>query len=117
MLQEIVSLVQEMGSGDWDEGLVQRMCQVAQTQLTSRLRPGVTAEDCGGAFPIAAAWMALGSLYECGGEAGLESFSAGDLTIRTGNGGQRSKNLKQEAMKLMAHYCRESGFAFQGVPG
>ena len=61
MLQEIVSLVQEMGSGDWDEGLVQRMCQVAQTQLTGRLRPGVTAEDCGGAFPIAAAWMALGA--------------------------------------------------------
>lgn len=117
MLQEIVSLVQEMGSGDWDEGLVRRMCQVAQTQLTIRLRPGVTPEDCGGAFPIAAAWMALGSLYECDGTTGVESFSAGDLTIRTGNGGQRSKDLQHEAMRLMAPYCRESGFAFQGVPG
>lgn len=117
MLQEIVSLVQEMGSGDWDESLVRRMCQVAQTQLTIRLRPGVMPEDCGGVFPVAAAWMALGSLYACDGGAGMESFSAGDLTVRTGDGSQRSENLHREAMKLMAPWCRESGFAFQGVPG
>lgn len=112
-----MSLVQAMGSEEWDEDLVRRMCQVAQTQLTIRLRPSVAAEDCGGAFPIAAAWMALGSLHECGTDAGVESFSAGDLTIRTGSGTQRSKTLQEEAMKLMAPYCRESGFAFRGVPG
>ncbi|MBQ8852147.1 MAG: hypothetical protein IJZ66_06905 [Oscillibacter sp.] len=116
MLQEIMDLVKAMGSGDWDESLVQRMCQVAQTQLTIRLRPGVTAEDCGGAFPIAAAWMALSTLYACGEADGVESFSAGDLTIRTSGGG-RSQSLEDQARKLMAPYCKETAFAVQGVRG
>ena len=111
-----MDLVKVMGCEDWDEELVQRMCQVAQTQLTARLRPGVTAEDCGGAFPIAAAWMALSALYAGGAAEEVESFSAGDLTIRTGGGG-RSLALEEQAGKLMAPYCRETAFAFRGVRG
>lgn len=116
MVQEIADLVRAMGSGDWDERLVQGLCQAAQVQLEERLRPGVAAEDCGGAFPIAAAWMVLGALYDSASAAGVEYFSAGDLTIRTGESG-RSRNLNEQARRLMAPYCRETEFAFRGVPG
>ena len=104
-----------LGRGDWDEALVLGICQAAQSQLEGRLKPGLKPEDCGGAFPIAAAWMALGHLYACDEAEGVESFSAGDLTVRTG--GSRSKVLERQARELMAPYCREITFAVQGVKG
>lgn len=116
MVREIKDLVMAMGSGEWDEGLVLGICQAAQTQLEGRLKPGLKPEDCGGAFPIAAAWLALNHLYACGGAEDVESFTAGDLTIRTG-GGRRGKILEQQARELMAPYCREVTFAVQGVKG
>jgi hypothetical protein len=113
MTQEIVELVHTMGSGDWDEALVERLSQAEEREVTGWLRPGVTAQDCGGAFPIAAAWMVLSALYHS--EASVESFSAGDLTIRTG--GDRGRELEEQARRLMAPYCTQSSFAFQGVRG
>lgn len=116
MDQEIAALVRAMSGEDWDEGLVQRMCETVRRQLESRLRPGVTVKECGGAFPIAAAWMALGALRSGASEGQVESFSAGDLTIRTGGSG-RGWELEEQARRLMAPYCQETGFAFQGVKG
>ena len=116
MTQEIISLVKTMGSGEWDEELLEKLSQVVQGQLESWLRPGVTVEDCGGAFPIAAAWMVLGTLYGSSDSGQVESFSAGDLTIKTGTH-SRGQELEEQARRLMAPYCRETGFAFQGVKG
>lgn len=116
MIQEITALVKAMGSGEWDEELLERLSQVAQQQLESWLRPGVTVEDCGGAFPIAAAWMVLGALYRSRDSGQVDSFSAGDLTIKTGAGGH-GRELEEQARRLMAPYCRETGFAFRGVKG
>lgn len=64
------------------------LCQAAETELAGRLRPGLTPEDCESAFVPAAAWMVLAWLQA--GEAGVASFTAGNLTIhqdRAGRGG------------------------------
>ncbi len=114
MVQQIVELVRAMSTEVWDEKLLEQVCQMAMEQLERELRPGVTAADCGGAFPVAAAWMALAALEECGQNAGVESFSAGGLSIRTRSGGG---SLRQQARQLMAPYCRLRDFAFQGVRG
>lgn len=116
MTQEIMELVQAMGREDWDEGVLQRLCQTVEGQLESRLRPGVSAGDCGGAFPIAAAWLVLELLEEGGGLGGVRSFSAGDLTVSTGSG-QEGRSLGRQAWRLMAPYCVEEGFAFRGARG
>jgi hypothetical protein len=116
MTEEIMELVRTMGQGDWDEGVLETVCETVEAQLESRLRPGVTPKDCGGAFPIAAAWLALELLEGGGGQGDVESFSAGDLTVHTG-GAARQETLRRQALRLMAPYCIEEGFAFQGVPG
>ena len=116
MTGQIMDLVRAMGREDWDEQVLQGVCQAVETRLAARLRAGLAPEDCGGAFPVAAAWMALAALEGSDGASGVESFSAGDLTVKTG-GSQRSRDLEQQAWKLMAPYCREEGFAFLGVRG
>lgn len=116
MTEQIIELVQAMGRGNWEADLLEKLCQTVQGQLESRLRPGLTAQDCGGAFPIAAAWMVLELLEQSSGAGAVQSFSAGDLTVNTG-GTQASRALGQQARKLMAPYCVEEGFAFRGVPG
>ena len=52
-----MGLVRAMGSGSWDETLLEKLCQAVQAELEGRLKPGLTAQDCGGAFPVAAAWL------------------------------------------------------------
>ena len=44
------------------ETALEALCQAAETELTRRLRPGVSPEDCGSAFVLACAWMALAGL-------------------------------------------------------
>ena len=115
MEREIVQLVRAMG-GQGDEVLLRRLGRLAWQQLERALRPGVTAEDCGEAFPVAAAWLVLDALDRSRGMEGLESFSAGDLSVKLGTrsgGGGRADQVKS----LMAPFTREEGFAFQGVRG
>ena len=74
---------------------------------------GLMPEDCESAFVPAAAWMVLAWLQA--GEAGVASFTAGNLTIhRTGQG---AAELTAQAERLMAPYLVDGGFSFQGVAG
>lgn len=115
MTRQVVELVRLMSREDWDEDLLVCMCQNAVERLKQKLRPGLTPEDCCGTFPVAAAWMALETLWCCG-EDNVQSFSAGDLTVHTG-GGDRTAALREQTRRLMAPYCRETEFAFRGVQG
>ena len=62
------------------ETALEALCQAAETELARRLRPGVSPEDCGSAFVLACAWMALAGLT-AGESAGVEKFTAGSLTV------------------------------------
>ena len=88
MTQQVMELAQALGGAGQDEHTLRTLCAAACQALERRLRPGVAPEDCAGAYPLAAAWLALDWL----------------------RGSQR-------AMELMGPYLRDEGFVFQGVEG
>lgn len=80
---------------------------------------GRDAEDCGEAFLLGAAWLALAGLA-AGEDGGVESFRAGDVSIRHRSGTDaraRCAALRLQARQVMARYLRDDGFVFRGVPG
>ncbi len=91
------------------------LCTAAVEELKGLLKPGVTAQDCGEAFPLAAAWIALAGLESAGDE--VESLTAGDVTIRKREGEFRRKALRLQARQVMKPYLRDQGFSFRGVIG
>ena len=48
-----------MGAGEDREELLFPLVQAVERQLTARLREGAAPEDCGPAFPLAAAMVVL----------------------------------------------------------
>ena len=106
-------------AGDEDQQKMQCLCDAAQAQLSARLREGVTAEDCGGAFPCAVAWLALAlRALEEGGREDCASFTAGDLSIhgKTAAEGERlSATLRREAYLLLQPWLKDENFAFRSV--
>ena len=101
------------------ETALEALCQAAEAELTRRLRPGVSPEDCGSAFVLACAWMALAGLT-AGESAGVERFTAGSVTIREADCVQdreRSAALRLQAETVLGPYLADRGFAFQGVEG
>ena len=115
MEEEILALAKRLGGAGCDETALAALCDAAQAELAGRLREGVSPADCGGAFPLAAAWLALANLYT--GEAGVEQFSAGDLTIRQGDGAARGAALRLQAEQVMKPWLRDDSFLFLGVKG
>lgn len=116
MLERILALCRAMGAGEEQEELLLPLAQAAQGALAAQLRAGVEPEDCGPAFPLAAAMTAMEELEgAAGGE--VTSFTAGDLTIRRESGGQGGNALSAQARRLLAPWLGESGFAFRGVRG
>jgi len=115
LTQEIVALAGRMCGDGTDRELLLSLCEAARQEAERRLRPDLTPEDCGPAFVIAAAWLALAGLEASQGGGGVSSFTAGDLTIRK-EGGNSDRNLREQAWALLAPYCRDS-FCFRGVRG
>lgn len=113
MSEEIAALVKALGAPEAEEDVLLVLSRAAMEELEGQLKPGLSPEACGSAFPVACAMLVL-SVLEAG-EGGVKSFSAGDVTIQrqTGSGSQR----QVQAMALMAPYLNESGFAFRGVRG
>ena len=72
------------------QGVLEALCISAETELTGRLRDGVTPEDCGPAFVLGCAWLALAGL--AGGQyGGGGSFTAGSVTIREAGSGEKNR--------------------------
>ena len=107
-----------MGASEDQEELLLPLVQAVCGQMAARLREGTRPEDCGPAFPLAAAMTAMDQLSGMLGGGGDEvtSFTAGDLTIRK-ESGSRSNTLSAQAERLLAPWLVGSGFVFQGVEG
>lgn len=119
MSEEILALCRAMGAGQ--EELLLPLTLAVEKQLAGRLKEGVSPEDCGTAFPLAAAMLVMDRLSAAtgGGGAGeITSFTAGDLTVRkeTGSGGE-SRSLSAQAEGLLAPWLKDAGFVFRGVEG
>ena len=118
MTQQILALCRAMGAAQNREELLLPMAQAVEAQLGGRLKEGVAPEDCGTAFPIAAAMMVMDrlSVLTNGGD-GVTSFTAGELTIRREQGGTGRKGLFDQAEGLLAPWLGDTGFMFQGAEG
>ena len=58
-----LTLARELsGAGEAEEALLELLCQAAEQQWEKWLRPGMTTEDCGKAFPCAVAFTAAADL-------------------------------------------------------
>lgn len=116
MLEEILKLCRSLGAGEGEDELLLPLAQAALRELTGRLRPGVSPEDCGSAFPLAAAMLAVERLERTEGSGQVEYFTAGDITLRLRGGGDRG--LSAQAERLLEPWLRDRGsFSFQGVRG
>ncbi len=106
------------GAGEQDEVLLETLCRAAEAYWRGRLRQGVTAEDCGEAFPCAAAFTAAADLA-AGQDGGIESFTAGSVSVKGGgeSAARRAESLRRSAEERMAPFAEPGDFAFQGVRG
>ena len=116
MTEQVLELLQTLGGAGQDEAILRTLCQNACDILDRKLRNGLTAEDCGEAYPLAAAWIALDWLRGDQGMDGVTYLSAGDLTVRREGGGDDG-SLARRARELMGPFLRDDGFVFRGVKG
>ena len=118
MTEQVLELLLALYGPGQDETVLRLLCQSACKALDARLKDGLTAEDCGGAYPLAAAWIAMDWLRGSQGMDGVTALSAGDISIRREGGGDSGK-LSEQAMEIMAPYLGggSGGFVFRGVDG
>ena len=104
---------------DSQQAALEALCRAAETEMTGRLRDGVSPEDCGPAFLLAVALTAVEELEGAAGDdRSVTSFTAGDLTIHRETGGGRSAGSRgQLAQELLSPWLGETGFCFRGVRG
>ena len=96
------------------EALLRLLCSGAANALASRLRSGITPQDCKADFVAAASLYALAALSEAEGLEGVESFTAGDVTVKKGGTSAASACLRRQADLMISPYCMDT-FSFQGV--
>lgn len=121
MFEHVLSLASVIVQPSEEEKpLLAALCAAAVTDLTGRLRPSLTPEDCGDAFPCAAALSAAAAMLPCRGGGDVEQFSAGDVSVRTGGSGgarQAAGEMRRRAEEIIAPYAADGSFAFRGVRG
>lgn len=116
-VQEKVFAQAQTLAGTLEEGtlaLLEVLCKSAVSALQAQLREGMTPEDCLADFTAAASLMALAAVAEAGGDAAVESFTAGDVTIRKERNSTAANCLRHQARVMMMPYIRDP-FAFLGV--
>ena len=117
MTEQVLELLQALCGAGQDENVLRALCAAACQTLDRRLRDGVAPEDCQGAYPLAAAWLAMDWLGDGQGLEGVTALTAGDITVRRETGGSNSGRLSERALSLMAPWLRDDGFVFMGVEG
>lgn len=115
MEEQALKLLKQLRSCSEEDELLLLLCRTACSRLKGMLKAGVTAENCGDAFPLAAAWLAMDWLADVGESANITSLSAGDLTVRREDV-SRGKG-KDQAVELLAPWIKAEGFVFRGVKG
>ena len=95
--------------------LLSLLCIAATSSLTSRLREGLTPEDCRADFVAAASLYALAALNEAQDSDQVEEFKAGDLTVKQGSRKDAASRCLQNQAELMITPYLKDRFAFLGV--
>lgn len=120
MIQEIIEMARKLGKvADEDLEILTALCQAAEAEMAGRLRDGVTAEDCGQAYVLGCAWLALAAMAVNGTGTAPLKFTAGEVSIQEeiGDGVQRARALRLQAETVLGPYLQDCGFVFRGVEG
>lgn len=120
MTDAILEYAKGMGPvGEEELPCLEALCITAEAELAGKLRRGLKPEDCSGAFPLAAAWLARAGL--CARQEAEDvpaAWSAGAVRVSgTASAGERADGLRKQAYRLMAPYLEDEGFFFRGVRG
>ena len=118
MEEQILRLAENLTGAEGAElEVLATLCAVEDTLWCDRLRPDLTPEDCGEAFLCAVAFCAAADFYAIQSVEDVESFTAGEISIkrRSGDNGGKATAMRQTAERLMAPYAAAGGFAFKGV--
>ena len=99
---------------DRDAELLRLLCQAAASSLATRLRPGLTPEDCRADFVAAASLFALASMSQVAGDTNREEVKVGDVTLKRKDADTASRCLHSQATLIIAPYLQDR-FSFQGV--
>ena len=94
--------------------LLEVLCRSAVVSLTAQLRDGLSPKDCLADFTAAASLMALAAVSEAGEKLAVESFTAGDVSVRRERNSAAANCLRYQARVMMMPYTRDP-FAFLGV--
>ena len=104
-------------AGPVEEGeqeLLASLCELAQLQLRSRLRPGITPEDCRADFAAAAGLYALAEFDEIRRQREPVSMTLGDVTLRRTSQDPAVTCLRIQADMIMSSFLKDR-FAFARV--
>lgn len=96
------------------ERLLKLLCEGEVCSLRTRLREGLTEEDCQQELVNAASLLALAALQEAEQSGKMAEFRAGDLTVKNREADAASRCLRNQAQQIIAPFLQDS-FAFQGV--
>ncbi len=106
------------GAGEEERPLLEMLCTAETDRWRQRLQADHTPESCGAAFWCAAALCAAADLAQSRGCDGVESFAAGEVSVRgTGANSASADALRRTAERLMAPYVREESVVFRRVRG
>lgn len=109
-MDEIIALAASLCGMETADNILVALCQAAYECLKLRLRDGVSPEDCGKAFPIAAAAIAAKGRQE--GSGSLSSFAAGSVSLSVTEEGDR---FTSAALGLLEPWLKDSQFGFRRV--
>lgn len=119
MAMTTLALAAELCGTEETDALLEALCAAAEQTWETRLEGGVSKDMCGEAFRCAAAFTAAAD-YLCRNGEGTESFTVGDVTVRSVTGhvlSEQAEALRETADRLMRPYAASGGFCFRGVRG
>lgn len=99
---------------DGDRPLLEMLCRSAENSLRSKLRSGVSPEDCKADFIASASLYALAAMSEIENGTQPEQIAAGDLTLRRSSNDAAACCLRYQAEMMMLPYMKDR-FSFVGV--
>ena len=119
MMQELTFAQALMLTGELDNRnreLLRLLCGAAASSLELRLKEGISPQDCGKDFVVAASLYAVAALEDAREETVLEEFKAGDLTVKKSASSRdaASRCLEIQAQRILAPFLKDR-FSFMGV--
>ena len=96
--------------------MLKALCTATTTSLKTRLREGLTAEDCKADFIASASLLALAALAGISEDVPVGQVTVGDFSLKKGKltHDAASNCLRAQAELMMTPYLKDS-FSFMGV--